>query len=117
MQKVRLFNPIKDDRNKYFITGSSNLIEAGVGLKVAHNIELNIGETGDNNQYKELCQWFESLWKSPKTHIEKTLVALDGKKSKIDFKQYLINEIEFVEQDIETVLKDKEFEKLTNEEK
>ena len=92
--KSYLFNPEKDERNKYFITGSSNLTEAGVGLKFAHNIELNIGETGNNNQYKELCQWFESLWKNGKTHEEKTLVAVDGKKTKINFKQYLIKEIE-----------------------
>ncbi len=92
--KSYLFNPEKDERNKYFITGSSNLTEAGIGLKIAHNIELNIGETGNNNQYKELCQWFESLWENGKTHEEKTLVAVDGKKTKIDFKQYLINEIE-----------------------
>ncbi|SOE24003.1 PLD-like domain-containing protein [Spirosomataceae bacterium TFI 002] len=93
--KSYLFNPdTKDDRNKYFITGSSNLTEAGIGLKQTNNIELNIAETGNNNQYKELVEWFDSLWVRPQAHKEKTLVALDGTKSKIDFKQYLINEIE-----------------------
>ncbi|MEX2336345.1 MAG: helicase-related protein [Fulvivirga sp.] len=93
--KSYLFNPEKkDDRNKYFISGSSNLTEAGCGLKRTNNIELNIAETGNNNQYKELVDWFESLWVRPQAHKEKTLVAPDGTKSKIDFKQYLINEIE-----------------------
>lgn len=93
--KSYLFNPaIKDDRNKYFISGSSNLTEAGVGLKQTNNVELNIGETGNNNQYKELVEWFDALWVRPQAHIEKTLVAPDGTKSKIDFKLYLINEIE-----------------------
>lgn len=93
--KSYLFNPAKrDDRNKYFISGSSNLTEAGIGLKQTNNIELNISETGNNNQYKELVQWFESLWNRPQAHKEKTLIAVDGTKSKIDFKQYLINEIE-----------------------
>ncbi len=92
--KSYLFNPEKDERNKYFITGSSNLTEAGFGLKFAHNIELNIGETGNNHQYKELCQWFETLWENKKTHKVKTLIGPDGKESKVDFKQYLINEIE-----------------------
>lgn len=93
--KSYLFNPEqKDDRNKYFITGSSNLTEAGIGLKTTNNIELNIGETGNNNQYKELVKWFEMLWNKPQAHKEKTLIASDGTKSKIDFKQYLINEIE-----------------------
>lgn len=93
--KSYLFNPEKkDDRNKYFISGSSNLTEAGIGLKQTNNIELNIAETGNNNQYKELVHWFESLWNRPQAHKEKTLVAQDGTISKIDFKQYLINEIE-----------------------
>jgi ERCC4-related helicase len=93
--KSSLFNPDKkDDRNKYFISGSSNLTEAGIGLKQTNNIELNIAETGNNNQYKELVVWFDALWVRPQAHKEKTLVAPDGTKSKIDFKQYLINEIE-----------------------
>ena len=93
--KSYLFNPDKkDDRNKYFISGSSNLTEAGIGLKHTNNIELNIAETGNNNQYKELVVWFDSLWARPQAHKEKTLVSPDGIKTKIDFKQYLINEIE-----------------------
>ena len=93
--KSYLFNPDKkDDRNKYFISGSSNLTEAGIGLKQTNNIELNIAETGNNNQYKELVVWFDALWVRPQAHKEKTLVTPDGIKSKIDFKQYLINEIE-----------------------
>ena len=68
--------------------------EAGSGLKQTNNIELNIAETGNNNQYKELVEWFAALWVRPQAHKEKTLVAPDGTKTKIDFKQYLINEIE-----------------------
>jgi len=65
--KSYLFNPEKkDDRNKYFISGSSNLTEAGIGLKKTNNVELNIAETGNNNQYKELVEWFEILWVRPK---------------------------------------------------
>jgi superfamily II DNA or RNA helicase len=95
--KSFLFNPEKkDDRNKYFISGSSNLTEAGIGLKQTNNIELNIAETGNNNQYKELVDWFKTLWNKPQAHKEKTLIAPDGTKTKIDFKQYLINEIERV---------------------
>lgn len=90
-----LFNPSKnDDRNKYFISGSSNLTEAGIGLKHTNNIELNIAETGNNNQFKELVSWFETLWNKPQAHTKKTILKTDGSKEKIDFKQYLINEIE-----------------------
>jgi hypothetical protein len=41
--KIYLFNPSEnDDRMKYFITGSSNLTEVGIGLKSTNNVELNI---------------------------------------------------------------------------
>ncbi len=93
--KNYLFSPQKkDDRNNYFISGSSNLTEAGIGLKKTSNVELNIAETGNNNQYKELVKWFDSLWKKPQTHKNKTIILHDGTKKKIDFKQYLISEIE-----------------------
>ena len=93
--KSYLFDPENlDDRNKYFISGSSNLTEAGIGLKFTSNVELNIAETGNNNQYKELVDWFENLWIRPQAHKDKTLISPDGTKTKIDFKQYLISEIE-----------------------
>jgi len=93
--KSYLFNPAKDDdRNKYFISGSSNLTEAGVGLKQTNNIELNIAETGNSNQYKELIDWFEVLWEKPQAHKVKTIIHKDGTKTKTDFKAYLISEIE-----------------------
>lgn len=93
--KVYLFNPVKDDdRDKYFISGSSNLTEAGVGLKQTNNVELNIAETGNNNQYNELVEWFENLWNKPQAHSKKTIIHKNGEKTKVDFKEYLIGEIE-----------------------
>lgn len=93
--KNYLFNPSEnDDRNKYFISGSSNLTEAGIGLKTTNNVELNIAETGNNNQYKELVSWFENLWVRPQAHKDKTIIHNDGTKTKVDFKEYLIHEIE-----------------------
>lgn len=93
--KNYLFNPSEnDDRKKYFISGSSNLTEAGIGLKTTNNVELNIAETGNNNQYKELVSWFENLWIRPQAHKDKTIIHNDGTKTKVDFKEYLIHEIE-----------------------
>jgi len=93
--KSYLFTPAKnDDRNKYFISGSSNLTEAGIGLKTTNNVELNIAETGNNNQYKELVEWFEQLWLKPQAHKYKTIVLASGKTEKIPFKEYLIEQIE-----------------------
>jgi len=78
----------KDRRLNYFITGSSNLTEAGIGLKETSNAELNIADTGENHQYKELREWFSNLWNT-KALDDKTI----GKKEKINFKKYLIAEI------------------------
>jgi superfamily II DNA or RNA helicase len=93
--KVYLFTPEKkDDRDIFFISGSSNLTEAGVGLKTTNNIELNIAETGNNNQFKELKKWFNNLWEKPQAHKKKTLFDKNGRKYTKSFKKYLIEEIE-----------------------
>ncbi|HIC10024.1 MAG TPA: helicase, partial [Campylobacterales bacterium] len=92
--KVYIFDDKKDDRLKYFIVGSSNLTEAGIGLQKTSNIELNIAETGNNNQYRELQRWFEELWSRPEAHTQKSFRDSNGKIYKKDFKEYLIEEIE-----------------------
>ncbi|MCB0541299.1 MAG: DEAD/DEAH box helicase family protein, partial [Bacteroidetes bacterium] len=92
--KAYLHSAKNDDRLNYFISGSSNLTEAGIGLKTTNNVELNIAETGNNNQYKELVSWFENLWVRPQAHKDKTIIHNDGTKTKVDFKEYLIHEIE-----------------------
>lgn len=82
-----------DGKDNYYVSGSSNLTEAGIGLKTSSNIELNIAETGDNLQYRELIKWFYTLWEKPQAHDFKTIVDAKGNISKIPFKQYLIDEI------------------------
>ena len=52
--KLYLFNSADDEpRNNFYITGSSNLTEAGIGLKKSHNLELNVAVFGGNSQYKD----------------------------------------------------------------
>ena len=91
--KLYLKTATHDGRNHYFVSGSSNLTDAGIGKKTISNIELNIAETGNNGQFKELTNWFESLWQSPKAHLKKTFLDERGKPFQKDFKQYLIDEI------------------------
>lgn len=91
--KLYLKTATNDDRNHYFISGSSNLTEAGIGQKTTSNVELNIAETGNNNQYKKLVDWFNDLWNKPQAHSKKTVIDENGKKTFPDFKQYLIDEI------------------------
>lgn len=83
----------RDPQKDYYISGSSNLTEAGIGLKTTNNIELNIGSFGSDPQYNELISWFNNLWSRPQAHNYKTIINDSGIEKKIPFKQYLIDEI------------------------
>jgi ERCC4-related helicase len=76
-----------------YIMGSSNLTEAGIGIKTNQNIELNSAGTGTEPIYNELKEWFNNLWDSPKAHLKKTIKDNNGKEKTVNFKQYLIDEI------------------------
>jgi len=54
-----------------FLMGSSNLTEAGIGLKHTNNIELNIAETGNNYEFQHILEWFDELWNKPQAHYKK----------------------------------------------
>lgn len=75
----------KDSRKNFHIIGSSNLTDAGLGIKESSNIELNTASTGDNNDYKELKKWFKHQW----DNIAQEKVELPDK-SKVDVKTYII---------------------------
>lgn len=75
----------------YFITGSSNLTEAGLGMQHTSNIELNVLGQGTSADYAEICRWFDDLWKREQTQSYKTV---DGKR--VPFKRYLIEQIESI---------------------
>ena len=91
--KVYLHPSAIDGKDNYYISGSSNLTEAGIGLKLTNNVELNIAQTGENLQYTELFEWFNTLWSRPQAHSYKTIVDGNGKETKVPFKQYLIDQI------------------------
>lgn len=88
--KVYLFHHASNRTpDHYFLTGSSNLTEAGIGLKPTHNVELNVGGQGSEPNYRDLRTWFKSLWSCPQAHDDK---LVDGQH--IPFKDYLIHEIQ-----------------------
>ncbi|MFH5884699.1 helicase-related protein [Halalkalibaculum sp. DA3122] len=88
----------QEPQHNYYISGSSNLTEAGIGLKETNNVELNVAEFGSSAQYKEMVKWFEDLWNRPEAHKQKIVVEEDEEgnevERKVNFKQYLIEEIE-----------------------
>ena len=78
----------------YYLSGSSNLTEAGLGLKASANVELNTGETCDrtNKDYQEICSWFDDIWKQAKEEIP--VDPENPKAGKISVKDYFIKKIE-----------------------
>jgi superfamily II DNA or RNA helicase len=69
----------------YFIVGSSNLTDAGLGIKESGNIELNIAKHEYEDEFRNLKKWFQHQWEN----IAQDKIELSDK-TKIDVKKYLI---------------------------
>ena len=78
----------------YYLTGSSNLTDAGLGLKKSPNIELTIGKNCDNtdSDYREICSWFEDIWNDAEYEIPSD--PTNPKSEKISVKEYFIRKID-----------------------
>ncbi len=75
-----------DTRKNFHIIGSSNLTDAGLGLKDSSNIELNTASTGNDADFKELKKWFKHQWEN----IAQDKIELPDN-SKVEVKQYIID--------------------------
>lgn len=91
--KAYMFKNNDPQANSYYLTGSSNLTDAGLGLKLTSNVELTTGETVNNaNQdFKDVCSWFEDLWNEAKDEVQN---PDDPNGSKISTKEFFIKKIE-----------------------
>ena len=92
--KSYVFEDNDDPAHDYGIVGSSNLTEAGLGIKESSNVELNLVETGrENAAVKDLKRWFENQWNT----VASAKIAIpieNGKTIEKDAKAYLIEQIE-----------------------
>jgi superfamily II DNA or RNA helicase len=77
----------EDAQHSFYVVGSSNLTEAGLGLKKSSNIELNTADFGASSDYHEVTKWFDDLWNSS---VAKDFIYIEGGQ-KIPFKQFLID--------------------------
>lgn len=85
----------KPSEDSFFVTGSSNLTEAGLGIKATSNIELNHAERGNSNagELRDIRDWFKNQWDLvSRATIE--IPGPDGKKTKKDVKEFFIEQIE-----------------------
>ena len=92
--KAYLFSNNDPRNDSFFLSGSSNLTDAGLGLKYSSNIELNAGEPckKSNNDFKELCSWYNDIWKEAKEEIP--VDPASPKAGKISVKDYFIKKID-----------------------
>jgi len=92
--KAYMFSNRDAHNDSFYLSGSSNLTDAGLGLKATANVELNTGQPckKSDNDYKEICSWFEDIWKVAKEEIP---IDKDNPKGgKISVKDYFIQKIE-----------------------
>lgn len=75
----------KDPQKSFFVMGSSNFTDAGLGLRPSSNVELNHADFGGSSDYSEIKNWFKALWLSSEAKSE---IEVDGKK--IQYKDYLV---------------------------
>lgn len=74
----------------YYIVGSANLTEQGLGTNPGSNVELNIAERGgDRGNLDRLCDWFDNAW-TTNAQDKVTVIENDQKKIKTA-KEYFID--------------------------
>lgn len=81
------------DGLSYYITGSSNLTPAGIGLKNVPNVELNVAKRlgAEEGEYKEFVDWYNSIWNAARTEVPED--SENKKSPKIPVKEYFIRKI------------------------
>jgi len=61
-------NPdISKHKDNFYLVGSSNFTDAGIGLKPSANIELNKLVSGTDAGFEKAGEWFELVWNSEST--------------------------------------------------
>ncbi len=92
--KIYIYTSPDVHKDCFYLTGSSNLTDAGLGLKRTSNVELNIGEAckRNDNNWQELCGWFNDAWKSASGKIASD--PKNPRSEKISVKEYFIRQID-----------------------
>ena len=92
--KAYMFRNNVKKNDSYYLSGSSNLTEAGLGLKASSNIELTMGAPVKLNDkdYIEVCSWFEEIWTQASSEVLSD--PSNPKSEKISVKDYFIKKID-----------------------
>jgi hypothetical protein len=80
-------NPnISKHKDNFYLVGSSNFTDAGIGLRPSSNIELNKLVSGTDAGFEKAGEWFELLWGSESAKGTIT----DNNNQKVTCKEFLI---------------------------
>lgn len=92
--KAYMFRNDNPRNDSFYLTGSSNLTDAGLGLKASSNIELTMGDPVklSDKDYQEVCSWFEDIWKMAAEKIPSD--PGNPKSEKVCVKDYFIKKID-----------------------
>lgn len=80
----------KQSKHHFYVTGSSNLTHAGLGLTESGNLELNTAASGQDSEYANLREWYQALWDKPQTRARVSVPNANGTPHEVDFKQHLL---------------------------
>lgn len=81
-------NPDKSQhKDNFYLVGSSNFTDSGLGIRPSSNIELNKMIGGNDSSFEKAQEWFDILWVSPST---KDQIYNTEKKKEETVKEYLI---------------------------
>lgn len=91
--KAYLFKNDNPHNQSYYVTGSSNLTPAGIGLKSVSNVELNIAKRLGTSEveFKEVIDWYDEIWNKARKEIPEDYE--NRKSAKIPVKEYFIRKI------------------------
>lgn len=91
--KAYLFKNSNPHNQSYFVTGSSNLTPAGMGLKRVPNVELNIAQSciGNHTEFVELRKWYDEVWSKARKEVPED--SDDKRSPRIPVKEYFIRKI------------------------
>lgn len=74
----------QDPRHSFYSVGSSNMTEAGMGVRESGNIELNELKQSEDNDFDDAREWFEVHWEK----IASSKIKQNGQL--VDFKSHVI---------------------------
>lgn len=92
--KVYLYEPNDKKLKGFFLSGSSNLTDSGLGLRPSSNVELTMGKTADKSDadYRELTDWFDEIWNAASDTLPVNREKPKGER--ISVKEYFILQID-----------------------